>query len=50
LEKTSDDAIKELRTGLSSLLLAIGYIIIGWTGLRNVGVLQGGSKRSPLAR
>lgn len=50
LEKTSDDAIKELRTGLSSLLLAIGYIIIGWTGLRNVGVLQGGSKGSPLAR
>lgn len=50
LEKTSDDAIKELRTGLSSLLLAISYIIIGWTGLRNVGVLQGGSKRSPLAR
>lgn len=50
LEKTSDDAIKELRTGLSSLLLAIGYIIIGWTGLRNVGVLQGGSKRSPSAR
>jgi flagellar biosynthesis GTPase FlhF len=26
-----------LRTGLSSLLLAIGYIMIGWTGLRNSG-------------
>lgn len=50
LEKTSDDAIKELRTGLSSLLLAIGYIIIGWTGLRSMSVLQGGSKRSPSAR
>jgi uncharacterized membrane protein YccC len=50
LEKTSDDAIKELRTGISSLLLAIGYIIIGWTGLRSMSVLQGGSKRSPSAR
>ncbi len=26
-----------LRTGLSSLLLAIGYIVIGWTGLRGLG-------------
>lgn len=50
LEKTSDDAIKELRTGLSSLLLAIGYIIIGWTGLRSMSVLQSGSKRSRSAR
>ncbi len=50
LEKTSDDAIKELRTGLSSLLLSIGYIIIGWTGLRSVVGLQGGSKRSPSTR
>lgn len=50
LKKTSDDAIKELRTGLSSLLLAIGYIIIGWTGLRSMSVLQSGSKRSRSAR
>ena len=50
LEKTSDDAIKELRTGLSSLLLSIGYIIIGWTGLRSVVGLQGGSKRTPSTR
>lgn len=50
LEKTSDDAIKELRTGLSSLLLSIGYIIIGWTGLISVVGLQGGSKRSPSTR
>lgn len=26
-----------LRTGLSSLLLAIGYSVIGWTGLRSLG-------------
>lgn len=50
LKKTSDDAIKELRTGLSSLLLAIGYIIIGWTGLRSMSVLQSGFKRSRSAR
>jgi len=50
LKKTSDDAIKELRTGLSSLLLAIGYIIIGWTGLRSMSVLQSGSKLSRSAR
>ncbi|MBD0301606.1 MAG: hypothetical protein ICV85_05355, partial [Tolypothrix sp. T3-bin4] len=26
-----------LRTGLSSLFLAIGYIVVGWTGLRSLG-------------
>jgi hypothetical protein len=26
-----------IRTGLSSLLLSIGYIAIGWTGLRDMG-------------
>jgi hypothetical protein len=26
-----------LKTGLSSMLLAIGYIVIGWTGLRSLG-------------
>jgi hypothetical protein len=32
------DAVKlGLRTGLNSLFLAIGYITIGWTGLRGLG-------------
>lgn len=26
-----------LRTGVSSLLLSLGYIVIGWTGLRSMG-------------
>jgi hypothetical protein len=50
LKKTEDDAVKELRTGISSLLLAIGYIVIGWTGLRGMGVLQAGAKRNPSGR
>ncbi len=29
-----------IRTGLSSLLLSIGYIAIGWTGLRDMGGSQ----------
>ncbi|HEY9832231.1 MAG TPA: HpsJ family protein [Stenomitos sp.] len=36
--QTRTGAMKSaLRTGLSSLLLAIGYITIGWSGLRNSG-------------
>jgi hypothetical protein len=32
------EALKlSLRTGLSSLFLAIGYIVVGWTGLRSLG-------------
>lgn len=29
-----------LQTGISSLLLAIGYITVGWTGLRSMGIPQ----------
>lgn len=29
-----------LQTGISSLLLAIGYITVGWTGLRSMGILR----------
>lgn len=37
-----------LQTGISSLLLAIGYITIGWTGLKSMGILAGkGRRRSP---
>jgi hypothetical protein len=34
-----------LRIGISSLLLSIGYIIIGWTGLRSMGVGQGTTRK-----
>ncbi|MFH7025633.1 MAG: HpsJ family protein [Heteroscytonema crispum UTEX LB 1556] len=36
-----------VRIGMSSLLLSIGYIIIGWTGLRGMGTLQGGARKAP---
>lgn len=35
-----------LRVGMSSLLLSIGYIAIGWTGLRSIDVLPGRRKSS----
>lgn len=51
LKKTEEDALKEVRVTLSSFLLSIAFVIIGWTGLRNSGVLQGGaSKRKAPAR
>lgn len=34
-----------LRTGLSSLLLSLGYIAIGWTGLRDMGGAQPGRRK-----
>ena len=43
LQKTQEDAWKELRTGINSLLLSIGYIVIGWRGLRGMGVSKSGS-------
>ncbi|BAZ85277.1 hormogonium polysaccharide biosynthesis protein HpsJ [Dolichospermum compactum] len=46
LEKTQEDAWKELRTGINSLLLSIGYIVIGWRGLRGMGVSKSGSRGS----
>ncbi|MDD1469293.1 HpsJ family protein, partial [Dolichospermum sp. ST_sed5] len=36
LQKTQEDAWKELRTAISSLLLSVGYIVIGWTGLKGM--------------
>ncbi len=40
-KQAKDNAWKSgLRIGISSLLLSIGYIIIGWTGLRGMGALQ----------
>lgn len=36
-----------LRIGMSSLLLSIAYIIIGWAGLRGTGSKQGGGRKAP---
>ena len=35
-----------LQTGISSLLLAIGYITVGWTGLRSLGILRFGRRKN----
>lgn len=44
-QQAKDRAWKSgLRIGISSLLLSIGYIIIGWTGLRSMGAVQGARK------
>jgi hypothetical protein len=46
-QQAKDTAWKSgLRIGISSLLLSIGYIIIGWTGLRDRGAVQGGKARA----
>jgi len=47
-EKQAKDAAWKsgLRISISSLLLSIGYIIIGWTGLRGMGAVQGGKPRA----
>ncbi|WP_193198350.1 HpsJ family protein [Nostoc sp. MG11] len=46
-KQAKDNAWKSgLRIGISSLLLSIGYIIIGWTGLRGMGSLQGGGRKA----
>jgi hypothetical protein len=46
-QQARDTAWKSgLRIGISSLLLSIGYIIIGWTGLRGMGAVQGSKPRA----
>ena len=51
VKRAKDSALKSgLRVGMSSLLLSIGYIIIGWTGLRSKGATSGGGKRKATAR
>ncbi len=45
------EVIKQgIRTGLSSLMLAIGYAIIGWFGIKSVGTGGSPSIRKPPAR
>ncbi|TAF11242.1 MAG: hypothetical protein EAZ77_01295 [Nostocales cyanobacterium] len=47
-KQAKDGAWKSgLRIGISSLLLSIGYIIIGWTGLKGMGALQGAKRKAP---
>lgn len=48
-QKNAKDAAwrSGLRTGISSLLLSLGYIIMGWTGLKGMGSLKGGKKKAP---
>ncbi|MER3433418.1 MAG: hypothetical protein C4288_08300 [Leptolyngbya sp. ERB_1_1] len=36
-----------IRVGISSLLLSLGYFIIGWSGLKEMGVL-GGKRKPPM--
>lgn len=46
-QQTAQEAWKSgLRIGISSLLLSIGYIVIGATGLKSMGVLQPGRRKS----
>ncbi|MDJ0736142.1 MAG: HpsJ family protein [Nostocaceae cyanobacterium] len=48
-ETTQQEALKSgLRIGISSLLLSIGYIIIGWTGLKGMGAVKGGGRKAPV--
>ncbi|MGB6298566.1 MAG: HpsJ family protein [Rivularia sp. (in: cyanobacteria)] len=51
IERAKQTAWKSgLRVSISSLLLSIGYIIIGWTGLKSKGATSGGGKRKATAR
>ncbi|AFZ12858.1 hypothetical protein Cri9333_1978 [Crinalium epipsammum PCC 9333] len=44
--KANQQAFKlGIRTALSSLLLAVGYIALGWTGLRSIGFSQSGRRK-----
>jgi hypothetical protein len=37
-----------VRVGISSLILSLGYFLIGWTGLREMGLVGGKRKAPPL--
>jgi hypothetical protein len=37
-----------VRVGISSLLLSLGYFLIGWTGLREMGIIGGGKRKAPV--
>lgn len=46
-EQTKLTSLKSgLQTGISSLLLAFGYMAIGWTGLKNLGYVKVGRRKN----
>jgi hypothetical protein len=48
LEKQAQENWKPgLRIVVNSLLLSVAYIIIGWSGLRSMGALQGAKRKVP---
>lgn len=50
-KQARDNAWKSgIRTGISSLLLSLGYIIIGWTGLKGMGTFQNSGRKTPAPR
>ncbi|AKG23656.1 hormogonium polysaccharide biosynthesis protein HpsJ [Calothrix sp. 336/3] len=47
LEKQAESSLRPgMRIALSSWLLSIGYVIIGWSGLKNMGALKGSIKKA----
>ncbi|MCT7952051.1 HpsJ family protein [Ancylothrix sp. C2] len=45
-EQTNQAALKSgIQTGSSALLLALGYSLIGWTGLKNLGYVKLGRRK-----
>lgn len=45
--KAKTDALKQgLRIGISSLMLSVGYIVIGWFGLKEMGSTMGGKRKA----
>ncbi len=47
MEQTKMTSLKAgLQTGISSLLLAAGYIAIGWSGLKNMGYFKVGRRKA----
>ncbi|MDJ0554547.1 MAG: HpsJ family protein [Microcoleaceae cyanobacterium MO_207.B10] len=49
-EQANTSSLKSsLRTGISSLILAVGYIMIGWMGLKNMGIIGAkGRRKTPV--
>lgn len=44
-QKINSEALKaNLRTGISSLILSVGYLVISWVGLSEIGFSKGGAK------
>ena len=45
-DKVNSEAFRaNVRTGVSSLILSVGYLIISWVGLSEMGLFGGGSKK-----